>query len=201
MKTCTKCSETKPVAEFSKNAVKRDGLCVRCKSCAKKSFDAWRTANIDKDKARCAAYFPAYYAANRQKLIEYQTAYRESNPDKVRARQADWYTANRESRIAAACEWQKANREARRVISQNRRSAKGKLSKGLAEKLFKLQRGKCACGCKQPLGTDFHLDHRMPLALGGANEDWNIQLLRSTCNQQKHAKDPIEFMRQRGFLL
>lgn len=199
-KTCTKCGITKPKTEFSKNVSKRDGLCVRCKSCAKKSFASWRTANLEKDKARCAAYFPAYYVENRQQLLKYQAVYRESNPDKIRVQKADWYTENRENRIAVASKWQRENREARRVIRQNRRAAKGKLSKGLAEKLFKLQRGKCAC-CGKPLGNDYHMDHRMPLALGGDNMDYNIQLLRKQCNQQKHTKDPIDFMRQRGFLL
>lgn len=73
-------------------------------------------------------------------------------------------------------------------------------SKGLAERLFRLQRGKCAC-CKKPLGSDYHLDHIMPLALGGVNEDSNIQLLRAKCNMQKHTVHPVEFMQQRGFLL
>ena len=77
----------------------------------------------------------------------------------------------------------------------------GRLSKGLAAKLFAMQRGRCACGCKQPLGDDYHLDHRMPLVLGGANTDDNMQLLRKICNLQKHAKHPIDFMRQRGFLI
>jgi 5-methylcytosine-specific restriction endonuclease McrA len=88
---------------------------------------------------------------------------------------------------------------------QNRRARKnasaGKLSFNLAEKLFKLQHGKCACGCKKHLGKDYHLDHIMPLALGGANTDNNIQLLRKQCNWQKHAKHPIDFMQSRGFLL
>ena len=105
---------------------------------------------------------------------------------------------------AKAAAWQKANPEARRIISQNRRARKlangGKLSKGLSAKLFKLQKGKCPC-CNQPLGDDYHMDHIMPLAKGGANEDLNIQLLRQQCNQQKSAKDPIEFMQSRGKLL
>ena len=91
-----------------------------------------------------------------------------------------------------------------RINCQNRRARKiavgGKLSKGLTEKLYKLQRGKCAC-CGKLLGDNYHLDHRMPIALGGANEDWNIQLLRSTCNHEKHAKHPIDFMQERGYLL
>lgn len=70
----------------------------------------------------------------------------------------------------------------------------------IAERLFKLQRGKCAC-CKQPLGDDYHMDHIMPLSLGGSNTDDNIQLLRAKCNQQKSAKHPVDFMQQRGFLI
>lgn len=30
---------------------------------------------------------------------------------------------------------------------------------------------------------------------------WNLQLLCPTCNQQKNAHDPIDFMQSRGFLL
>lgn len=45
------------------------------------------------------------------------------------------------------------------------------------------------------------MDHIMPLALGGTNTDDNIQLLCPTCNRSKHAKHPVDFMQQRGFLL
>jgi 5-methylcytosine-specific restriction endonuclease McrA len=76
----------------------------------------------------------------------------------------------------------------------------GKLSSKLAARLFVLQKGKCAC-CLQPLGDDYHIDHIMPLALGGTNTDDNIQLLRAKCNLQKNAKHPVDFMQQRGFLL
>jgi 5-methylcytosine-specific restriction endonuclease McrA len=91
-----------------------------------------------------------------------------------------------------------------RIYRANRRAreleAGGTLSKGLRTKLFDLQRGKCAC-CGKPLGNDFHLDHIVPLKLGGSNTDDNIQLLRAACNMQKGAKDPIEFMQSRGNLL
>ena len=75
------------------------------------------------------------------------------------------------------------------------------MSVGLAERLIGYQRGKCACGCKQQLGNDYHMDHIMPLALGGTNTDDNIQLLRPTCNLSKHDKHPVDFMKQRGYLL
>lgn len=46
-----------------------------------------------------------------------------------------------------------------------------------------------------------HLDHIVPVAMGGPNIDENIQLLRQRCNNQKHSKHPVDFMQQRGFLL
>ena len=54
---------------------------------------------------------------------------------------------------------------------------------------------------KKPLGNDYHLDHINPLALGGSKTDEKIQLLRATCNLQKNAKHPVDFMQSRGFLL
>jgi 5-methylcytosine-specific restriction endonuclease McrA len=110
--------------------------------------------------------------------------------------------ANKEHCNAVVAARRAANTEATRIQKLNRRgrASGGKLSKGLSVRLFKLQRGKCAC-CGQPLGTDYHLDHIMPLALGGSNTDENIQLLRATCNRQKNAKHPIDFTQQRGFLL
>lgn len=147
---------------------------------------AWRAANPERQRAAVLAW----HAANKDKGIAASARYRAANPDKAKAAQAAWRAKNQ---------------EANRVHLNNRRARKaaagGKLSPGLAGRLFKLQRGKCACGCAQPLGDDYHLDHIMPLALGGTNTDDNIQLLRSKCNQQKHAKHPVDFMQQRGFLL
>lgn len=185
MKTCTKCGDPKPLTEFSNDVKACDGLNYFCKACNNKSSAKWRAENPEKAKTAIAKW-------------------RAANPEKVKAYAAKWRASNPEKLKAAYVEWCAANLEARRIHVENRRARKraagGKLSKGLAERLFKLQRGKCAC-CKQPLGDDYHLDHIMPLALGGTNTDENIQLLRATCNNQKHAKHPIDFMQQRGYLL
>lgn len=105
---------------------------------------------------------------------------------------------------ASQAKWHKANPEAGRIYEQNRRARKktngGTLSSNLAEILFKRQKGECVC-CQKPLGKNYHLDHIMPLALGGKNEDLNIQLLRASCNRSKGAKHPIEYMQSKGFLL
>lgn len=144
----------------------------------------------DERKARRKEALAKYRAAHPERIVESQNKYRKANRD-------EWLQTKRE--------WAKRNPMALRLKQHKRRAMKaasgGDLSKGLAERLFKLQRGKCACGCGQPLGNDYHLDHRMPLALGGSNTDNNIQLLTATCNLKKGAKHPVDFMQSRGFLL
>lgn len=130
----------------------------------------------------------AYYAANAEKIKEAAAKRRALNPEEPRRQSREWFAKNPEKRV---------------IYQQNRDAKKnksGKLSPDLISKLFKLQRGKCPC-CKQSLGDDYHLDHKMPLALGGSNTDDNMQLLTATCNMQKHKKHPVDFMQSRGFLL
>ena len=149
------------------------------------------------------------YSENKKLFQLRCAAWRLKNPnyhltDKFKKCVKAWRSENKEKVRLNSQRWQSANPEKCRIKDHNRRARKlasgGKLSHGLAVKLFKLQRGKCAF-CKQPLGVKYHLDHIMPLALGGSNTDDNIQLLHATCNFQKSAKHPIDFMQQRGFLL
>ena len=172
----------------------------RCKVCAKASKEKSFAAHPEKLKASQAKWL----AANSEKAKAANVKWRAKNPEKMRALQNKWRAAHPERASAATAKWNAAHPEYKRIKDQNRRARKqkngGVLSKGLAEKLFNLQKGKCPC-CGHPLGDDYQLDHAMPLVRGGANEDWNMQLLRKRCNQQKHTKHPVEFMQSRGFLL
>lgn len=191
----------------------------------------YQAANPEKVKARAAKYYALNYEKVKEKSAKYRLENPErakacvakwnaenpekakaahakvyaANVDKIKAQVANWKSANPDKAKASAAKWKASNPESCRVYSHNRRARKrkngGKLSSGISERLFKLQRGKCACGCGQSLGDDYHLDHIMPLALGGSNTDENIQLLTATCNMQKNAKHPIDFMQSRGFLL
>lgn len=176
---------------------------------------AWRAANADKVKAYDAARYSADPEAERKRVAAYRAAnpdysrayaaeYRKANPEKVKAASRAWRAENPDKVKAALARWKADNPDANRIMVHNRRARRaengGKLSKDIAAKLYALQKGRCPC-CKQPLGDDYHLDHKMPLALGGTNTDDNMQLLRSGCNQQKHAKHPVDFMQSRGFLL
>lgn len=216
MKTCTKCGISKPITDFGRNAQAKSGLRPDCRCCVNADRAAWREENPDLQNARAKAF----REANRKKLAERQAAYRLDNPEKIAASMAVWLEKNRDSLNARRRADRIANLEVYRqkdadrytknpisfrIKNQTRRARKqangGEISIGLPEKLMKLQRGMCACGCKQPLGNDYHMDHIMPIALGGANTDDNIQLLRAKCNLRKSAKHPIDFMQSKGFLL
>lgn len=215
MKTCTTCGETKPHSEYHSCKKSKDGLKSSCKPCRNLKNSEYRLANPEK----ATASWKSWRDKNPELTKERLRAWRLANIDKAKARAADWYAANKEKTKTRASLWQAENKEKVKAMSaayyaknpekfksanHTRRARKikagGKLSKDLPVKLFKLQRGKCAC-CKKPLGKNYHMDHIIPLALGGTNTDDNIQLLRATCNLQKHTKHPIDFMRQRGCLL
>lgn len=215
VKTCTTCMEEKPIAEFGKHKLCRDGINPVCKECNRAKAKAWQALNPEKAKASSKAYRLAnhekvkaskaeYYAANSEEVKASVVAWRNANPEKVKSYGAKWIEKNKDKVSANGAAWRAANPDRARAHVHNYRAQKravgGVLSKGLTAKLFALQQGKCPC-CGQPLGDDYHLDHIVPVAMGGPNIDENIQLLRQRCNNQKHSKHPVDFMQQRGFLL
>jgi hypothetical protein len=86
-KRCTKCGETKPVGEFNRNKLRRDGLRSECRRCEA----AHRAANHEKIRAREAAYA----AAHREERAAYNAAYRR-DPEKVAVYNAARYRAFRD---------------------------------------------------------------------------------------------------------
>jgi hypothetical protein len=193
-----------------------------CRSCVR----AGAAARRPRYKEKMAEYAAAHAVHRKAYMDEYNKSYYEKNCESVKQAARDYLEKNRASinekeraRYAPEQHWRKINQDRnkeavskylaensgkRRVYEQCRRARKrkagGVLSLDIGDRLYALQKGKCAC-CRLPLGDDYHLDHIMPLALGGPNTDDNIQLLRAKCNQQKSAKHPIEFMRSRGLLL
>ena len=204
VRPCVKCGTSERYANGS------------CKSCRKALNAAWRAKSSEVIKAYSAQYHAQHkesraasarasrLLADPKKRRAADVAYYQANRAKIIARKKTYIRPNTSATKAAAAARAKASAKARAIYRQNRKARKllsgGHLSKGLHKKLFYLQKGKCPC-CALPLGDDFHLDHKMPLALGGSNTDDNIQLLRAVCNLQKNSKHPVDFMRSRGFLL
>lgn len=146
----------------------------------------------------------AWYSLNKENVKTRAKRWAESNPDKRKVIESKYRSENPLKAKLRGDKWRRDKPELSRRNVQNYRARKrangGILSKDVASRLFNLQKGKCAC-CGEPLGDNYHLDHIVPINLGGANEDWNIQLLRQRCNNQKHDMHPVDFMQLRGFLI
>jgi hypothetical protein len=177
----------------------------------------WRKNNPEKAAEQKLAYREKqkladaeYYQRNRDKKLEYAKG--------RLVRRAELNLPKREELKLQAREWRKANPEISRATTRKYRElnpdivhksrlnraarlsgCKGSISKGLADRLLKFQKGKCIT-CRNILGK-FHMDHIEPLSKGGENIDMNIQLLCPSCNCSKNNRDPIEFMQSRGFLI
>lgn len=185
--------------------------CPNCKSLYNKQYRA-----INREKL--IAYGAEWRKNNPDKYKQANKNWLENNKERAKENNSNWAKRNKDKKNLSAAEYKKRNQE--KVKQKNKRHYEnnkpdyflkstarrfalktgGILSKGIKQKLFEIQRGLCVC-CNKPLGFDFHLDHIIPLALGGKNIDSNVQLLRSECNLKKSSKDPINYMQEKGFLI
>lgn len=162
------------------------------------SSKAWKLANPEKVKEQKAKWH--------QKNKERRNAASSLKPitEQKRKTNSAWNLLNKEHKKLYNAEYEKLHPESANIRKMKRRArikkSSGSISIGLKKKLLILQKGKCAC-CGQNLGENYHLDHIVPLSLGGLNVDGNMQLLTARCNLQKGPKHPVDFMQSRGFLL
>lgn len=81
-------------------------------------------------------------------------------------------------------------------------AAEGRWSKEDIIKIIAMQKGICATPfCRASIKVKYHVDHIMPLALGGTNWPRNIQILCPKCNLRKKHKHPIDWAQENGALL
>ena len=118
--------------------------------------------------------------------------HRAENPEKYRKRE-------REKR-AKNPQWyrEKKRRYKARLLNQI-----GTVSKDIEGVLLKKNGNRCAAPwCRKSLGgrPTWHLDHIVPLKLGGLHDDANLQILCATCNLKKQAKHPDDWQMKHGRL-
>ena len=159
-----------------------------------------------------------YYAKNVEKITAVNKNWADRNPEKVTLAKKKYYTTNKKillerwrkfseenkEFVAARTRRYRANnienvRARERIHTTKRRSAVGTHTFADIKFLLLKQKNKCVV-CKKHLSV-YHVDHIMPLYLGGTNDKKNIQILCPKCNLKKNKKHPIDFMQENGFLL
>lgn len=187
-KTCTKCGECKPLDGYYKDKRARDGLYSACKECSRTSSAVWKTANRERVLAKGRAYYSANYgqrvaasrkwkSANRERDRENNRAWRDANTERARENSRAWAAANPD-RIRAAAHRRRAKKAC--AVPQ-RWTVDSSLSDPLA----------CWWCGRGLLGADSHVDHVLPIALGGPADQANEVPACSGCNTRKGAKHPL----------
>ena len=129
----------------------------------------------------------------------------EKNKEHKRIYRRNWYLKNREHSLEYSKDHKKENRVSYTAAENKRRALKKNINTDCDYKkedvLFLLvkQGNKCIY-CKSKM-IKYHVDHIVPIKLGGDNSKYNIQILCPTCNMRKNAKHPVKFAQENGLLL
>lgn len=137
-------------------------------------------------------YMARWRAENPGKHLEYY----HNDPERYRARRRRRYQAEPEQERTRNRRYKREN-PAANVARENRRRARKRNAPGVhtaedVQRLYEAQHWVCAA-CPAALADGYHVDHIMPLALGGSNGPENLQLLCPPCNLSKGAKHPEEW--------
>ena len=187
MRECKVCHVLKPLSEYDRAPHLKEFRKYKCKACE-------------------GEYMRQRYQLKRDEIDAKKKTYRLANYEHVRkierASERKWYENNKQRHHA----WTNARNKVRRKTDPAFQKKKCDLAHihylkkrygslvGLAA-LFDSQLGLCANPyCQTSLKDGCHVDHIMPIALGGTNDLRNLQFLCPSCNHRKTKLHPDEWL-------
>lgn len=101
-KQCVKCAVLKPISQFGRHRIQKDGLNCRCRDCCRAQRAEFYAANPE----TCRAAARAYYRDNREKCRQWNrewiSANRERRAEKKRINRAESPAATLHHRVSAS---------------------------------------------------------------------------------------------------
>ena len=208
-KVCSKCGAIKALDEFPKNG----GGTLRpdCRACHRERMarsrkrnpeymKAYRKANAARIAEKAAAWRAAnpdyareWERANREVRTAQSQAWRDANRDLAREFSRKWYAANREEAQRMSREWRQANPEKARAGERRRRALRAsvKVETYTRPQVWALTGGRCGI-CELQITPSqiatqgaWHIDHIVPISLGGDDSLENVQPAHAWCNIRK----------------
>lgn len=213
-KRCTKCSNEylATLEYFYKGGTRLDSYCKNCRREVNREYyqsnaDSLRKSGRERSHEYRQAnpdYLSEYYQSNADKIREQRREYRQANTDKIRERERAYRHANidknRERQREYNRKYRRANPDKEKAKDHCRRARKiesgGRFTSTDIARQRNMQtdkNGKLRCWWCSKAITDYHIDHRIPLAKGGSNAPDNLCLACPQCNHSKHAKLPSEW--------
>ena len=199
------------------------GLKARCKTCNNAGGRKYHADHREEVNAKARLTSAAQYQKHKPKIREYYKQphvkarvqqrnrdWRKNNPEKVKAISKKFRITHHEKRVKELQDWR--NRNPDKVKAQNKRAKRdplksrakvhtrrirkkergGSFSKHDVLLQYKSQKGLC-WWCDKPVGDNYHIDHRVPLAKGGSNLPNNLVISCPHCNLSKRDKLPHEW--------
>ena len=135
----------------------------------------------------------AWHLANHEKKSAYDKAYRATHRELVLAYNASYHAAHREEAARKYAARHEENAANTRRYRARKRNAHGSHIAADVRAQYDRQRGVCYwCGDKLPWRHK-HVDHVVPLILGGSNGPENLVVACSRCNLSKKDKHPMDW--------
>lgn len=168
-KVCCSCKSSKPVSEFYKNKLTKDGLYRRCKSCHATSVRSWQEKNWGRHVENCKAW-------------------QEGNPDRQRENLRNWRATNPSQASITQKLWRAKNsvsiyaRNAKRTEALKRATPEWADRKSIAKFYSDAER------LTKETGVTWHVDHVIPLRskfVSGLHVPDNLQVITATENVRK----------------
>lgn len=186
MKVCTKCGQGFDKSFFYKDSRGKDGLFARCKACHNKASRKWQSNNKDK-------------------VNQISDKYRYSHKEEISKRNKDWDSRNKEYRRLYKKQYRKQNskhiKDYRKLYYEKNRETellnehkrRERISYSVPQRWRLSQQPEGLCyWCGVDLNTvKVHIEHVMPISLGGPANKTNEVLACSGCNESKHNKHPL----------
>ena len=183
----------------------RQCLCDECSGLRRQEKREWRAANLEhcreqnrlwhaQDRPRSRKLARDWHNANIERCRENARRWRAKNKGWVKERHRQWAAANPEYMAKKARKWRAENRDKwrsimRAAIMKRRRAVKKTVLTPQESRqitaIYLLRRT-----LSKATGTEFHVDHHIPLSKGGLHHPSNLWVILAGENLRKAASLP-----------